>query len=107
MTYLEGTNMKKTALILSAIILSAGVALAFPETSSFNTQEMQRIQNFQYNTRNDYDNVSNFKARKKDRQEKAKQLEERQKNLEQRAQQSVSPNAQFVNENGVLKIERR
>lgn len=99
--------MKKTALILSAIILSAGVALAFPETSSFNTQEMQRIQNFQYNTRNDYDNVSNFNTRKKERQEKAKQLEERQKKLEQRAQQPINSNAQFVNENGVLKIERQ
>lgn len=78
--------MKKTALFLSAMILSTGIACAFPETSSFNTAEMQRIQNLQYNTRNDYDNVSNFKQRKQERQEKAKQIEERQKRLEQRAE---------------------
>lgn len=99
--------MKKTVLVLSAIILSAGIACAFPETSSFNNAEMQRLQSLQYNTRGDYDNVSNFKERKQQRQERAKQIEERQKRLEQRAEQPVSTNAQFVNENGTIKIQNK
>ncbi len=99
--------MKKTVLVLSAIILSAGIASAFPETSSFNTSEMQRLQNLQLNTRNDYDNVNNFKERKQERQERAKQLEQRQKQLEKRVEQMATPNAEFVNENGVIKIQNR
>ncbi len=97
--------MKKTALILSAMILSAGIACAFPETSSFNNAEMQRLQSLQYNTRGDYDNVSNFKQRKEERQERAKQIEERQKRLEQRAEQPIQSNAQFVNDNGTIRIQ--
>lgn len=100
--------MKKIALTFMAVLISAAIANAFPETSSFNTTEMQRIQNLQYNTRNDYDNVSNFRQRKEERQKKAKQIQERQQQLEQRAAQpAVSPNVQFVNQNGVLKIERQ
>lgn len=99
--------MKKIALMFSAIILSAGIACAFPETSSFNTQDMQYLQNFQFNTRNDYDNVSNFKERKQEREERAKQIEERQKHLEQRAEQMAAPNAQFVNDNGTIKIQKQ
>ena len=53
--------MKKIVLTFTAIVLSAAIANAFPETSSFNTMEMQQIQHLQYNTRNDYDNVQNFK----------------------------------------------
>lgn len=99
--------MKKTALVFSAIILSAGIACAFPETSSFNNAEMQRLQSLQYNTRGDYDNVSNFKERKQQRQEQARRIEERQKRLEQRAEQQTAPNVQFVNDNGTIKIQNQ
>lgn len=99
--------MKKIVLTFSAIILSAGIACAFPETSSFNNAEMQRLQNLQYNTRGDYDNISNFKERKQEREERAKQIEERQKRLEQRAEQMATPNAQFINENGTIKIQKQ
>ena len=100
--------MKKIALTFTAVILSAAVANAFPETSSFNTTQMQQIQHLQYTQSGEYDNVQNFKERKQVRQERSKKLEERQQKLEQRASQPVAtPNVQFVNDNGVLKIERQ
>lgn len=100
--------MKKIALTCMAVIISAAVANAFPETSSFNTTQMQQIQSLQYNTRGDYDNVQNFKQRKQERLEREKKIQERQQKLEQRAAQPVTaPNVQFVNENGILKIEKQ
>ena len=104
--YLEGLFMKNLTLILTAIILSAGIACAFPETSSFNNHEMQQIQNLQRFKQGSYNEFKDFKQQQKENQERIKRDIERQKRLEQRAEQT-NTNAKFINDTGVIKIENQ
>jgi len=104
LTYLEGQPMNKITLTVFALMLSAGLAFAFPETSSMNNENMQTLQNLDRFKTGNYNEFKSFKKQQKENQERIKKDIERQQQLEQRAEQAPT-HSKFVNDNGVIRIE--
>ena len=66
-------------------------------------QQIQHLQTFQKGSINEF---RDFKKQQIENQERVKRDIERQERIEKRIQQTT-PNAQFVNDNGVIKIENQ
>ncbi len=117
--------MRKISLIFAAVVLSAGIANANPfaggagltpeainvmRDAQMNTQrsfyDVQQLQNKSEARKGSYNEFKDFKQQQKENQERIQRDIERQKRLEQRAQQAT-PNVQFVNDNGVIKIQNQ
>ena len=96
--------MKKTLGIIAILTLCTCVANAFPETSSFNNREMQQIQHLQTFQKGSINEFRDFKQQQIENQERIKRDIERQQRHEERVQQTT-PKSQFVNDNGVIRIE--
>ena len=98
--------MKKILTVIMALGVCLSAAYAFPETSSSNTESMYQLQNLDRFKDPSMTDFNNYTTKRKKRQEQMQQIEERQEQLEERAENTPA-NVQFVNENGVLKIERK
>ena len=103
----EGKPMKKILTVMIALGVSVCVANAFPETSSSNTATMQQLQNLDRFKDPGVTDFKNYRTNREKRKEEAQKVEQRREYLEQRARTIQSQDVQFVNENGVIKIERR
>ena len=58
--------MNKFLSVLTVLIISTGIAHAFPETSSFNNREMQQIQNLQSFQKGSFNEFKDFKQQQKE-----------------------------------------
>lgn len=100
--------MKKILLAFIALGVSISTVYAFPETSSANTEQMYQLQNLDRFKDPSMTDFKNYRAKREQRKQQVKRAEERREYLEQRATTiNNAANVQFVNENGVIKIERK
>lgn len=116
--------MKKMALIFAAFVVSSAIANADPfngagitpeainvmRDAQMNAQrsfyDVQQLQNKSESRKGSYSEFKDFKQQQKENQERIKKDIERQKYLEQKAEQTA-PRAEFVNDNGVIKIQNQ
>lgn len=101
-------------MVMGAIVANAdpfggidpGAINAIQNASGRSFYDVQQLQNKAESTKGSYSEFKDFKQQQQERQEQVKREMERQKRLEERVEQ-VTPQAQFVNDNGVIRIENQ
>ena len=109
----------KRFLLLSSLAILAGAQVSYSaDLGGFNNMQnmpnlpqmqnpfydMNQLQDEYRSKQNSFNEFQNFEEQKKARQEQIRKENERQQYLEQRAVRTKT-NKQFVNDNGVIKIE--
>ena len=112
--------MKKALFIMASLLLIGSVAQADPfgglgninpgtaiwsDLNRSSVYDIQQLQNQYRSEKGSFSEFKDFKQQQKENQERVQRDIDRQKALEERAQYGSQSHTQFVNDNGVIKIE--